>query len=275
MKPEICSLLYQTLGWTPAPLQQEQFTQLYGEILRGNRQFNLTRITDEEAFWEKHIWDSLSGLKPWLSSNSSEESQGQSICKSIRKSIGESIDELITEGSDQAFPLHSIDRGIDIGTGGGFPGIVAAIALPQCEITLLDSTRKKITFLQDVTQTLNLTTVKTIVDRAETLGRHPQHRGQYDLSFIRAVGTASVCAEYALPLLKIGGTAVLYRGQWTPEEETHLRNVAQQLGGELQTVTPWITPLTGGIRHCVYLRKVAQTPKTYPRAIGIPTQTPL
>ena len=240
MNPEILSQLYTTLSWSPQPLQQEQFTQLYSEILRGNRQFNLTRITDEEAFWEKHIWDSLSGLSPWLSG---EITQPQ--------------------------------RGIDIGTGGGFPGIVAAIVLPQTQITLLDSTRKKITFLQEVIQTLKLYTVKTIVDRVETLGHDRQHRSQYDLALIRAVGTPAVCAEYALPLLKLGGTAVLYRGQWTGEEEKHLSQVAQQLGGELKAVQAWTTPLTGGIRHCVYLHKVGPTPNSYPRAIGVPSQTPL
>jgi 16S rRNA (guanine527-N7)-methyltransferase len=240
MNPEFFSQLYTTLSWSPQPIQQEQFIQLYGEILRGNRQFNLTRITDEDAFWEKHIWDSLSGLCPWLSG---ETAQPQ--------------------------------RGIDIGTGAGFPGIVAAIVLPQTQITLLDSTRKKITFLQDVIQNLNLRTVTTIVDRVETLGQHRQHRSQYDLALIRAVGPSSVCAEYALPLLKQGGTAVLYRGQWAIEEEKHLSQVAQQLGAELKGVQAWTTPLTGGIRHCVYLQKVASTPNTYPRAIGVPSQAPL
>jgi 16S rRNA (guanine527-N7)-methyltransferase len=254
MNPEILSQLYKTLSWSPQAIQQEQFTQLYSEILRGNRQFNLTRITDEEAFWEKHIWDSLSGLSPWLSRENPSEISGEVFGK-----------------MSQLQP----QRGIDIGTGGGFPGIVAAIVLPQTQITLLDSTRKKITFLQEVIQTLKLNTVKMIVDRVETLGHDRQHRSQYDLALIRAVGTPAVCAEYALPLLKLGGTAVLYRGQWTGEEEKHLSQVAQQLGGELKAVQAWTTPLTGGIRHCVYLNKVGPTPNAYPRAIGVPSQTPL
>ncbi|MEY2975942.1 MAG: 16S rRNA (guanine(527)-N(7))-methyltransferase RsmG [Prochlorotrichaceae cyanobacterium] len=240
MEPDLISQLFATLPWQCSPLQEEQCKQLYAEILEGNRHLNLTRITDEEAFWEKHIWDSLSGLQPWLSQ-----------------------------------PFVEPWRAIDIGTGGGFPGLVAAIALPQLEVTLLDSTRKKITFLQQAVETLKLNNVKAIVDRAEALGHHPQHRSQYDLALIRAVGPATVCAEYALPLLKIGGTAVLYRGQWTEAETQHLTSIVPQLGGAVERVQAWKTPLTEGVRHCLYLRKTASTPKSYPRAIGIPAQSPL
>ncbi|PSB14465.1 16S rRNA (guanine(527)-N(7))-methyltransferase RsmG, partial [filamentous cyanobacterium CCP2] len=165
--------------------------------------------------------------------------------------------------------------GIDIGTGAGFPGIPVAIVCPDGTVALLDSTRKKRAFLDTVLDVMGIQNAKTLVNRAEQVGRHPQHREVYDLALIRAVATASVCAEYALPLLKLGGAGVLYRGQWTPAEEQHLERAVSQLGGKLEKVDRFITPLSQGIRHCIILKKVKPTPAQFPRAVGIPVQKPL
>lgn len=229
----------ESFQWHPTDTQRSQLQQLYQEIIQGNRQFNLTRITEPQDFWEKHLWDSISGIAPWL--------QDDPTPKTV----------------------------LDIGTGGGFPGLVVAIVCPQWQVTLLDATRKKITFLDQVVQTLNLPNVKTIVGRAETLGRDPRQRQHYDLALIRAVGAAPICAEYALPFLNISGTAVLYRGQWDDLEAATLNRALDTLGGTLQTITPWQTPLTAGVRHCLYVEKVKPTPKTYPRMVGVPSQKPL
>lgn len=164
---------------------------------------------------------------------------------------------------------------IDIGTGAGFPGIPIAIASANCKITLLDSTRKKVTFIEKILTTLGLSNIKTLVGRVEEIGQQRQHRQSYDVATIRAVGSASVCAEYALPLLKVGGLAVIYRGNWTEEETTDLQNAVAQLGGIIAAIEQFTTPLSDSIRHCLYLRKVAATPANFPRAVGIPTQKPL
>jgi 16S rRNA (guanine527-N7)-methyltransferase len=85
----------------------------------------------------------------------------------------------------------------------------------------------------------------------------------------------SVCAEYVLPLVKVGGTAILYRGQWSDEEATACEGAVAQLGGKLDRVEIFETPLSQSMRACVYLKKVEPTSNEFPRAIGIPTQMPL
>ncbi|WP_027268955.1 16S rRNA (guanine(527)-N(7))-methyltransferase RsmG [Leptolyngbya sp. PCC 6406] len=240
-----------TLGWQPGDAQWAQFQALYQGILAGNEQINLTRLTEPDDFWEKHLWDSLSGLWPWLGKG---------------------------DGSDQRpdwAQSVTIAQVIDIGTGAGFPGLPAAIAYPDWTITLLDATQKKIRFLEELALEMGLTQVRAIADRAESLGHRPHHRGKYDLALLRAVGPVSPCVEYGLPLVRVGGMAVLYRGQWTPEEEATVERVAAQLGGELTAVQSWQTPLTEGMRHCVYLRKVRPSPGKFPRQPGLPAKKPL
>ncbi|MBD2169615.1 16S rRNA (guanine(527)-N(7))-methyltransferase RsmG [Calothrix membranacea FACHB-236] len=240
--PEMAEIWQKTLNWQPNTQQQLQFQQLYELILEGNGQLNLTRITEPEEFWEKHLWDSLRGIAPQQ----------------------QFIDSLETGASV-----------IDIGTGAGFPGIPIAIASANCKITLLDSTRKKVNFLETIVTALGLSNGKTLVGRVEEIGQQRQHRQSYDVATIRAVGTASVCAEYALPLLKVEGLAVIYRGNWTEEETTALQNAVDQLGGVIEAIEQFTTPLSESIRHCLYLRKVAATPANFPRAVGVPTQKPL
>jgi len=237
--PTLTDLWQSTLGWQPSAHQQEQFQQLYHEVLAGNQVLNLTRITEPETFWEKHLWDSLRGIQPLLA-------------------------------EPEAAP-----RMIDIGTGGGFPGIPAAIALPNATVTLLDATQKKIRFLQDLTASLALPHVSGVSDRAESLGQHPSHRATYDWALLRAVAAANVCAEYALPLLKLNGTAILHRGQWTAAEEDDLNRALKTLGGKLIATNPVTTPLSHNQHHYLQIQKVAPTPDRFPRAIGIPKQRPL
>jgi 16S rRNA (guanine527-N7)-methyltransferase len=239
--PEMAEIWQQTLNWQPTVQQQGQFQRLYELILEGNRQLNLTRITDPQEFWEKHLWDSLRGILPLLSGN-----------------------------LPPASPTI-----IDIGTGAGFPGVPVAMTVPNCTITLLDSTQKKITFLDNILTELALTNAKTLVGRAEEIGQHPQHRMAYDIALIRAVGAVSVCVEYTLPLLKQGGLAIIYRGNWTKDETKALQNAVKLLGGVIESIEQFTTPLSHSIRHCVYLRKVATTPVQFPRPIGVPTQKPL
>ncbi len=247
---EVANIWQQTLHWTPTVQQQVQFQQLYEFILEGNRQFNLTRITDPQEFWEKHLWDSLRGIAPLL-----------------RDGGDENVISAPTLLSSLSF--------IDIGTGAGFPGIPVAITVANSTVTLLDSTQKKMTFVEKLRAALDLTNVKTLTGRSEEVGQQPQHRQTYDVALIRAVGTASVCAEYALPLLKQGGLAVIYRGNWTQEETKALENAVNQLGGVIESIEKFTTPLTDSIRHCLYLRKVATTPVQFPRPVGVPTQKPL
>lgn len=226
--PEMNEQWQQTLNWQPTSQQQQQFQRLYELILEGNRHLNLTRITDPLDFWEKHLWDSLRGM-------SGNETVNLSVL------------------SQQPEPL----RAIDIGTGAGFPGLPVAIALPNLTVTLLDSTRKKITFVDSLLSALPITNANTLLGRAEEINKQPAHRGVYDLAVLRAVASASDCAKYALPFLKTGGLAILYRGHWTTEEEETLQSCLQRLNGKLQLVEAFQTPLTQSVRHCIYLQKTA------------------
>jgi 16S rRNA (guanine527-N7)-methyltransferase len=231
----------ETLGWTPNNEQQTNLQELYQHIIEGNHQLNLTRITDNEEFWEKHLWDSLAGV--------------------IQK--------------DQIIETNHNLKVIDIGTGGGFPGLPLAIIFPHWQINLLDSTTKKMVFIESILPQLKLSNVKTLIARAEDLGQDKTHRQKYDLACIRAVAEVNVCAEYVLPLLKIGGKGILYRGQLTQEETTILTKACELLGGKITKINSFTTPLSKGIRHCIYLEKIKPTNSLYPRKVGIPKQQPL
>jgi len=258
--------LWQHLGWKPTESQWQLFQRLYHGILLGNRIVNLTRITKPEEFLEKHLWDSLSGLRCLSPQTDAQIDQNQVVALE---------EELSPEASLPRMSLPAAARVIDIGSGAGFPGIPVAIAQPQWQVTLLDSTRKKTAFLDVLCDTLPLAYVRTLSHRAEAAGRQPAHREQYDLALLRAVAPASVCAEYALPFLRVGGLAVLYRGHWSNDETSTLLSSVEMLGGELLHIDAFQTPLTGGDRHCVILKKVVATPSEFPRAVGIPNQKPL
>ncbi|OLP20212.1 16S rRNA (guanine(527)-N(7))-methyltransferase RsmG [Leptolyngbya sp. 'hensonii'] len=218
--PNLTTIWQETIGWQPDSDQVQQFQQLYDLLLEGNQSLNLTRITEPEEFWEKHLWDSLVGVRRFLSSS---------------------------------LPPQKV---IDIGTGGGFPGLPVAIACPTWSVTLVDGTRKKIDFLKALIARMELKTVQTLHDRAEILNRRSPYQSSYDLALIRAVGSAIACAEYALPFLRTGGVAVLYRGQWTDGEAVTLAPVLEQQQATLEEIDALTTPLSRGIRHCLYLKKL-------------------
>jgi 16S rRNA (guanine527-N7)-methyltransferase len=238
--PDDQPLWDKTLGWHPNAQQQQSFQRLYHALLGANQQVNLTRITTPEDFWEKHLWDSLQGVAPWLGENSLD-------------------------------PLQVVD----IGTGGGFPGLPLAIVFPHWQLTLIDSTAKKMAAIATMLDALALPNVSLLTARAEQVAHRPAHREAYDLAVIRAVGSANTCAEYVLPLLKPGGRGVLYRGQWTAEEAASLQTVIPPLGGQWLGERSQTTPLSQGIRHNIDLLKVARTPDKFPRSPGIPAKTPL
>lgn len=224
--PQMEELWQQTLKWQPNELQQQQFQRLYELIVQGNRHLNLTRITEPIEFWEKHLWDSLRGIAQLLP-------------------------------TDNNTGLQSVQKVIDIGTGAGFPGLPIAIVQPQLSVTLLDSTRKKIAFLETVVAELAIENAAPLAGRAEEIARDSRYGKACDLAFLRAVASASVCAKYALPLLKNRGLAVLYRGNWTEEEETELASAIEPLGGIIESIESFITPVSHSSRHCIYLRKVS------------------
>ncbi|MEO1429014.1 MAG: 16S rRNA (guanine(527)-N(7))-methyltransferase RsmG [Cyanobacteria bacterium J06633_8] len=243
----------QTLNWQPSIQEQNQFQRLYELIIEANRQLNLTRITNPEDFWEKHLWDSLRGIKFLISA---------SKIKGLAEEKEENVDK-------EKIKI------IDLGTGAGFPGIPVGITVSNCTLNLVDSTKKKINFIDSILPKLNLNNIKATTCRAEEIGRDSKHRETYDIALIRAVATASTCAEYSLPLLKPGGLAVIYRGSWAEKENIGMINAVRKLGGKIESIEQFNTPLTNGSRHCLYLRKVASTSEKFPRSVGVPARNPL
>ncbi len=234
--PDLEQVWQQTVVWKPNPWQKQLFQQLYSQILQVNQQLNLTRITAPKDFWEKHLWDSLAPV----------------LCLDLANL-----------------------KVIDIGTGAGFPGIPVAIAFPQAQVTLLDSTRKKINFIDNLITTLKLDNVNTLIGRVEAIAQAKNYRESYDLALIRAVAEASVCAEYALPLLKKGGLAILYRGHWTEQNTDFLLTALNKLGANIENIKLFTTPLNQSVRHYIYLKKIKHTPNKFPRSVGQPSRHPL
>jgi 16S rRNA (guanine527-N7)-methyltransferase len=227
--PENLEIWQATLSWQPNESQLAKFQALYAAILAGNRYVNLTRITEPTEFWEKHLWDSLAG-----------------ICN-----LG------IAEIAAKQSPISVID----IGTGAGFPGIPLAITFPFWTVTLLDSTQKKINFVSELIEHLQINNATILTGRAEVIACKKMYRENYQLATIRAVASASTCTEYALPLLKISGSGILYRGHWSQEENLKVESIADKLGGKIEAIIAKTTPLTNSIRHWVYLQKLSAIAK--------------
>ncbi|MCU0492831.1 MAG: 16S rRNA (guanine(527)-N(7))-methyltransferase RsmG [Chloroflexaceae bacterium] len=238
LEPGLRALLADTAaawGLTLNDHQLDQFGLYAHELRRWNEQVNLTAITDEAGIVVRHFLDSLWCARAW--------------------------------GEPPA-------RLVDIGTGAGFPGLVLKLLRPTMQLTLAESVGKKTAFLQHMVGLLELTDVAVLTARAEELGRDPQHREQYDVATARAVADLRVLTEYCLPLVRVGGRLLAPKSAAVDEELAAAQAAIKQLGGQLlavETVTlPGLEP-----RRMVIIEKVAPTPASYPRAVGVPGRRPL
>ncbi len=164
---------------------------------------------------------------------------------------------------------------IDLGTGGGLPGLVLAIACPEIHVFLLDATGKKVAFLDRVIQALGLENTTTIHARAEEIGHQPRYRNAFNVVSARAVSTLPALLELGLPLVRPGGHLLLPKGSAIDDELGAGRQAATVLGGEI--VSADHLPDVGSTidTRLVIVRKVAATPTTYPRRPGVPSRSPL
>jgi 16S rRNA (guanine527-N7)-methyltransferase len=237
--------LWQRLGWTPAPGQLALLEALQQQLREWNARVNLTRLVEGEDYWIAQVFDSLWPLLPL---------------------IGAAQREVGTE------PLQIID----VGTGGGFPGLAAAIALPTARLTLVDSVGRKVEAVRAMAEALGLANrVSLRCERIELTGRQGSCRATFDIAMARAVASAPVVAEYLVPLLKPGGTALLYRGQWAEADTAELERAAGPLRARISAIHSRELPAERGIRHVVELQPNAPCPRTYPRPVGVPSKQPL
>jgi 16S rRNA (guanine527-N7)-methyltransferase len=233
--------LWQALGWQPSSGQQQLFQQLQQELRQWNSRLNLTRLVEGDDFWLAQVFDSLWPLLPLLR----EQAEAPLRC-------------------------------IDVGTGGGFPGLAVAIALPKAKLTLVDSVGRKTQAVAAMAHSLGLAERVTLrCERVELTGRHGHCRGRFDLAMARAVAAAPVVAEYLVPLLAPGGQALLYRGQWSAADQQQLEQAVVPLQARIIRSDARELPAGRGQRTALWLEATAPCPRTYPRPVGLPAKFPL
>jgi 16S rRNA (guanine527-N7)-methyltransferase len=165
------------------------------------------------------------------------------------------------------------NRIIDVGAGGGFPGVPLAIARPDWAVHLLDSTRKK----QEAVQSLlsKIPNARAIWGRAEDVGRPGVCRESYDAALCRAVGWLGTVLELTLPLVRVGGQCLLHRGSEAGNELREVGKALEHLGGRVGDIIPYRLPGLDKERFMVCIEKSSQTGDAYPRRVGIPAKRPL
>ncbi len=237
--------LWESLGWRPSPAQEEQLLALQQQLRLWNGRLNLTRLVEGEDFWIAQVFDSLWPFLPLL----------------------------ISGGTTAAgAPLELID----VGTGGGFPGLALAIALPEARLTLVDSVGRKVEAVRAMAAALGLAErVCLRCERIEAVGREAASRGRFHWAMARAVASAPVVAEYLVPLLRPEGRALLYRGQWSPADGVELERALQLLRARCAAVERRTLPAGRGERHALILEPLAPCPGPYPRPVGVPAKQPL
>jgi 16S rRNA (guanine527-N7)-methyltransferase len=188
-----------------------------------------------------------------------------------RRHIDESV--AIVRAVEAAGWLAEGARAIDVGSGGGLPGIPLAILRPDVIVTLLEATGKKAAFLEGVVRDLRLTNVRVLCARAEEAAHEPEEREGYDLATARAVAPLATLVELTLPFVRVGGALAAVKGSRAAAEVAEAGVAVQRCGGGAVEV---LSPLfDASMLRLLIVPKVAHTPLEFPRRAGIPAKRPL
>ena len=219
-------------------IEKEEIKKFYEYmkiLIEWNEKINLTAIKDEKEIIIKHFIDSLT----------------------INKYIG------------------NAESMVDVGTGAGFPGIPIKIVNKNLKVILVDSLNKRINFLNEVIEKLDLQNIKTVHARAEDLGKDKQYRESFDVVTSRAVANMTVLTEYLLPLTKIGGSCICMKGAEIEDELENAKYAIKLLGGKVDKVEKIEISDEHMGRNIILIKKQENTPNQYPRKAGIPLKKPL
>jgi 16S rRNA (guanine527-N7)-methyltransferase len=211
---------------------------VYKEMLKEwNEKINITTITEDEEIDKKHFMDSLS---PALTG--------------------------LFDGEEKV---------IDVGTGGGFPGLPLKIRNRKLKVTLLDSLNKRIVFLGQVIERLGLREIEAVHGRAEELGLKAEYRESYDVCVSRAVASLDTLSEYCMPFVKVGGYFISMKGPEVDDEVLMSKKAIETLGGKVEEIKYVQIPESDIVHSLIVIRKIKNTPKKYPRAGGKPKKSPI
>jgi len=217
--------------------QIAQFKKYFELLVEWNEKMNLTAITDLEGVYLKHFYDSIS--------------------------------------ASFYFDFTKVTTVCDVGAGAGFPSIPIKICFPHLHVTIVDSLNKRITFLNYLSEQLNLENVHFVHARAEEFGQNVKYREQFDVVTARAVARLSVLSELCIPLAKKGGYFVALKAAAGPDELKDAKKAIATLGVELKEEFSFLLPVEESERTLYVFDKVKNTPKKYPRKPGVPNKTPI
>lgn len=219
------------------PELKQRLSELVSIFLEENQKLNLSAFRTEEDCWVGNVLDSIAVLDL----------------------------PIFTEGSTI----------LDIGTGGGFPLLALAICLPQCQLTGVDATQKKVDAVQRMIDALEISNVSLVSGRAEELGRDPAHREQYDIVLSRAVASTNVLLEYCAPFAKPAGHVILWKSLKIEQELQDALLARAELSCQLTNQHEYELPEKWGKRQLLIFEKRHKTSEKYPRNIGVPKKNPL
>lgn len=222
------------------PVHLEQLSYLATALVSWNKRVNLTALTEWSDIVEKHFLDSLLILTTGKWPNADK------VCKVC-----------------------------DVGTGAGFPGLVLAIVQPDTEFVLVDGTRKKLTFVQQIIDDLQLRHCRVVHGRAEELARRSEYREEFSVVVSRAVAALPLLLELCLPLTEVHGTFIAWKGPNVTEEMSPNISVYRPLGIQNMELVSRELPRSQARRTWVIVRKDRATTPRYPRPLGKMKKRPL